>query len=57
MTDSGNPFERYPSVTPYLYYPDAAAAIDWLARAFGFRERGRKGRGARQAPSLPVVSG
>jgi uncharacterized glyoxalase superfamily protein PhnB len=27
------------SVYPSLYYDDAPAAIDWLARAFGFRTR------------------
>ena len=32
---------RYPTITPYLYYQDAAAAIDWLHRAFGFTERRR----------------
>ena len=26
------------TVTPYLYYEDVAAALDWLAAAFGFRE-------------------
>jgi uncharacterized glyoxalase superfamily protein PhnB len=26
------------TITPYLLYEDAAAAMDWLARAFGFRE-------------------
>ena len=26
------------TVTPYLLYEDAAAAIEWLTRAFGFRE-------------------
>ena len=31
---------RYPTITPMLAYEDAAAALDWLARAFGFRERG-----------------
>ena len=41
MTVTDNPFSRYPTVTPYLFYPDAAEAIHWLARAFGFRERGR----------------
>lgn len=25
-------------VTPYLYYADAGAALDWLARVFGFEE-------------------
>jgi PhnB protein len=28
-----------PSVSPYLLYEDVAGALDWLARAFGFRER------------------
>lgn len=27
------------TVTPYLLYEDAAAAIDWLSRVFGFEER------------------
>ena len=27
------------TITPYLLYEDAAAAIDWLGRAFGFEER------------------
>lgn len=26
-------------VTPYLYYRDVAAALDWLAKAFGWREK------------------
>ena len=26
-------------ITPYLYYEDVAAAMDWLGKAFGFRER------------------
>jgi PhnB protein len=30
-----------PRVTPYLYYEDVARALDWLAEAFGFRERMR----------------
>ena len=34
-----NPPENMPRITPYLYYEDLAAALDWLARAFGFRER------------------
>jgi uncharacterized glyoxalase superfamily protein PhnB len=41
MTQPTSPFDRYPTITPYLYYPDPAKAIEWLARAFGFRERGR----------------
>jgi len=36
-----NPPANMPRVTPYLYYEDVAAALDWLARAFGFRERMR----------------
>jgi PhnB protein len=27
-----------PRITPYLLYEDCAAAIDWLTKAFGFRE-------------------
>lgn len=30
---------HYPAVTPYLLYEDVAAALEWLAAAFGFRER------------------
>lgn len=33
-----NPPEGYPRVMPYLLYEDAGAALDWLARAFGFEE-------------------
>ena len=33
--------DDYPTVTPYLYYEDAAAAMDWLVKAFGFEERMR----------------
>jgi uncharacterized glyoxalase superfamily protein PhnB len=29
------------TVTPYLLYEDAGAAIEWLSRAFGFREKER----------------
>jgi PhnB protein len=32
---------EYPTVTPYLYYEDAAAAMDWLVRVFGFEARMR----------------
>ncbi len=31
----------YPTVSPYLYYEDGDAAIDWLVRVFGCRERRR----------------
>jgi uncharacterized glyoxalase superfamily protein PhnB len=29
------------TVTPYLLYEDAGAALEWLTRAFGFRETSR----------------
>ena len=35
------PPDGYTTVTPYLYYEDVAAAMDWLARAFGFQEKMR----------------
>jgi uncharacterized glyoxalase superfamily protein PhnB len=28
----------FPDVVPYLYYPDATEALDFLVRAFGFEE-------------------
>jgi PhnB protein len=36
-----NPPENMPRVTPYLYYQDVGKALDWLARAYGFKERMR----------------
>lgn len=36
-----SPPDTMPRVTPYLYYRDVSAAIAWLTRAFGFRERSR----------------
>jgi uncharacterized glyoxalase superfamily protein PhnB len=39
MTDYGG--LRYPSICPYLFYEDGVAAMDWLAKAFGLRERMR----------------
>lgn len=36
-----NPPVGYPRISPYLYYEDAGTAIEWLTRAFGFRERMR----------------
>jgi uncharacterized glyoxalase superfamily protein PhnB len=30
-----------PRIVPMIAYEDAAAALDWLAQAFGFRERTR----------------
>ncbi len=34
-----NPPARTPRIAPYLLYEDVAGALDWLADAFGFRER------------------
>ena len=31
--------EEMPPIVPMVAYEDAVAAIDWLVRAFGFRER------------------
>ena len=36
-----NPSENMQRITPYLLYEDVAGALDWLAKAFGFRERMR----------------
>jgi PhnB protein len=33
--------DRYPAVIPMIAYENGPAAMDWLARAFGFRERVR----------------
>ena len=32
---------KYPEVIPMIAYEDGPAAMDWLAKAFGFRERTR----------------
>ena len=37
----------YPSVIPMIAYENGPAAMDWLARAFGFRERERRVEGGR----------
>lgn len=36
-----NPPRGYTRIAPYLLYEDPAAALEWLARALGFRERFR----------------
>ena len=36
-----NPPDNMPRISAYLLYEDVAGALDWLARAFGFRERVR----------------
>jgi len=33
--------DTYPAVIPMIAYENGPAAMDWLARAFGFRERAR----------------
>lgn len=54
----------YPTVAPYLYYEDGDAAIDWLVRVFGFRDRlrrhhpdGRFGHGEVEAGDGVVMLG
>jgi uncharacterized glyoxalase superfamily protein PhnB len=34
--------ETYPAVIPMLSYENGPAAMDWLIKAFGFRERDRR---------------
>ena len=42
------PFSKYPAVIPMIAYENGPAAMDWLTRAFGFRERARMlGQGGR----------
>ena len=36
-----NPPENTPRISPYLLYEDVGAALEWLAKAFGFVERMR----------------
>ena len=36
-----NPPQNMPRITPYLLYEDVSGTLDWLAKAFGFRERMR----------------
>ena len=36
-----NPPENMPRISPYLLYEDVGAALEWLARAFGLKERMR----------------
>src|SRR6187401_1883139 len=40
------------TVVPILVYPDVRAAVDWLAGAFGFRERVRIGESHRAQLSV-----
>lgn len=32
---------QFNGIVPYLFYEDAAAAMDWYAEVFGFEDRGR----------------
>ena len=32
-------------ITPYLYYEDLTAALNWLAKAFGFKRYGAQMKG------------
>ena len=32
----------WPRISPAIIYDDAAGAIDWLCRAFGFEERAQR---------------
>jgi uncharacterized glyoxalase superfamily protein PhnB len=34
-----NPPQGYTRISPYLYYEDPAAAVEWLTKAFGFTEK------------------
>jgi PhnB protein len=36
-----NPPEGMPRITPYLFYEDVDAAVDWLVGTFGFTEQVR----------------
>jgi uncharacterized glyoxalase superfamily protein PhnB len=36
------PIPKGPRITPYLLYEDVGAALEWLARAFGFEEDGQR---------------
>ena len=38
---ANNPPAGFPRVTPYLFYEEPGAAVDWLVEAFGFKERFR----------------
>jgi uncharacterized glyoxalase superfamily protein PhnB len=38
MTTTSETSETIQGLTPYLYYADAGAALDWLSRVFGFEE-------------------
>ena len=37
-----DPIPKGPRISPYLLYEDVGKALDWLERAFGFREFGER---------------
>ena len=43
-------------VSPYLYYEDAGAAMDWLIEAFGFEDAVFLGAGVADASPVVVTS-
>ena len=54
-----NPPDGWPRIVPAVFYDDAAAAIDWLRRAFGFvvRERVEDDRGRIVHSQLVLTGG
>jgi uncharacterized glyoxalase superfamily protein PhnB len=45
---------EYPTVIPMISYENGIAALEWLAKAFGFRERARQiGLDGRLSHGLP----
>ncbi len=52
----GNPPKDSPRIRPHLIYDDPGAALEWLTRAFGFRERARRiADGAVERAQIEVV--
>jgi uncharacterized glyoxalase superfamily protein PhnB len=47
---------EFNGITPYLHYDNIVAMIEWLARVFGFTEKGRwlEARGAVRSAELAV---
>ncbi len=40
MSEVKNPPAGMPRITPYLFYRDVRAALNWLEKAFGFERKG-----------------
>ena len=49
--------QKYPDVIPMLAYEDGVAALDWLARAFGFHERTRMTDGSGRISHAELETG